>query len=327
MLRKPLIIWLAIVGIASAGCTLVQWDAAPRSHSSLADLTEVELLPGEALRVVVTTSILGDVVANVAGDAVDLRVLLPAGADPHSYQTTPQDLTIIADAHVVFISGLGLETFLEDALINAGGQSVVISLSEGVPARAIAENEIEPDHAEGYEDIDPHVWLDPYNVEIWIENARSALTTLDPDNAARFSSSANRYLISLYDLQAWIQEQVDSIPAAGRKLVTDHGALGYFSDRYGFEFVGSVIPASHTAAQVSAQELAALQKAIRESGAQAIFVAAGSIPFVPQQLASDLDLQLVPLHIGALSDPGGPAASYLDLMHYNVNAIVDALRH
>jgi len=171
------------------------------------------------------------------------------------------------------------------------------------------------------------VWLDPYNVEIWVTNARSALTALDPDNAARYSSSANRYLISLHDLQAWIQEQADSIPAADRKLVTDHSALGYFSDRYGFESVGSVIPASHTAAQVSAQELAALQKAILESGAQAIFIAAGSNPLVPQQLASDLDLQLVPLHIGALSDAGGPAASYLDLMHYNVNAIIDALRH
>lgn len=319
---------LAISALCGAGCGLASADLSPLSLTSLQELSPADLRPGEKLRVVVTTSILGDVVSNVAGGNVDLQVLIPSGGDPHSYQPTPQDLTTIAQAHVVFINGLGLEIFLEDMLSNAAGRVPIVSLSEGVSARTVDADDFEPDpeHAEQYAGLDAHVWLDPTNVEIWVDNAQTALAALDPDNAAQYSSGASAYRESLQGLHGWIQAQVDQIPEADRKLVTDHLALAYFADRYGFTVVGAVVPAYSTTAEVSAQELAALQRAIQTSGVQAIFVSVGTNPAISQQLAADLGLQLVPLFIGSLSAADGPASSYLDLMLYNVEAIAAALR-
>jgi manganese/iron transport system substrate-binding protein len=144
-------------------------------------------------------------------------------------------------------------------------------------------------------------------------------------NGGRYLASANDYQALLHGLDIWIQDRVAQIPQADRKLVTDHMALAYFAERYGFDIVGAVIPSYNTTAEVSAQELVALQQTIRAAGVQAIFVSVGTNPAISQQLSIDLGLHLVPIYIGALSDAVGPAASYIDLMHYNVEAIVDAL--
>jgi ABC-type Zn uptake system ZnuABC Zn-binding protein ZnuA len=325
---KAWIITLMALGFSVAGCSLLSIDSGAQSLTSLNELSELDLPPGEILRVVVTTSILGDVVANVAGENVDLQILLPPGTDPHAYQPTPRDLTAIAQAHVVFINGLGLEIFLEDMLSNAGGQAVFVSLSEGVSARRLDSHDInlDPEHDDEYAVFDAHVWLDPANVEIWVDNAQAALATLDPRNAAHYFSAASSYKASLQELHTWIQEQVAQIPEADRKLLGDHMALGYFADGYGFRIAGAVIPAYNTTVEISAQELAALQQAIQTAGIKAVFVATSTNPTISLRLASDLGLQLVSLYIGSLSDASGPAASYLDLMHYNVEAIVNALQ-
>lgn len=325
--RLILLVLLATLG--AAGCSPPTADSGLELLTSLDDLTEAVLLPGERMSVVATTNIVGDVLANVADDRIDLEILLPAGADPHAYQPTPQDLTLIANADVIFINGLGLETFLEDLLINIGDQTVVVSLSEGVQARAVDahEDDLRDVHDQDFAGVDAHVWLDPDNVTIWVDNAELAFSTLDPSNADEYSSRADEYRDMLEVLHAWITERVSLIPETDRLLVTDHLAMTYFADRYGFEIVGAVIPDYSTVAEASAQELAALQRAIEASGARAVFVAAGSNPVVSEQLATDLDLLVVQLYIGALTDPSGPAATYLDLMHYNVDKIVNALRY
>jgi manganese/iron transport system substrate-binding protein len=325
---KSLLCMLLVTVFSLTGCGLISRDTSTVPLTPLDDLSSVNLSPGEKLRVVVTTSILGDVVTNVAGQEIEMEILLPAGEDPHSFQPTPQDLRTISDAHVVFINGLGLESFLDNILESLGGQLTIVSLSERVPARELDAHEIDDSHAhsEALGDFDPHVWLDPGNVEIWVDNIALALSTLDPDHAAHFTASAQEYLAALEDLDAWIQDQITSVPENNRELVTDHFALGYFADRYGFEILGAVIPSFSTDAEASAQQLAALQVEIQAVNAPALFVNVGSNPTVSAQLASDLDLQLVSLYIGTLSDAEGPAASYLDLMHYNVEALVAALQ-
>ncbi len=256
-----------------------------------------------------------------------MEILLPAGEDPHSFQPTPKDLRTISDAHVVFINGLGLESFLADTLESIGAQLTIVSVSEGVPARELDAHEVDDDHAQNEVTgaFDPHVWLDPCNVEIWVDNIALALTNLDPIHVADYTHSAQEYLASLEALDTWIQDQVIRIPESERNLVTDHLALGYFADRYGFVILGAVIPSFSTDAETSAQQLAALQGEIQALGARALFVNVGSNSTVSAQLASDLDLQLISLYIGTLSNADGPAASYLDLMHYNVEMIVAAL--
>jgi ABC-type Zn uptake system ZnuABC Zn-binding protein ZnuA len=323
-----LITLVIVAALVGAGCSSLAPDPSSELLTPLEDLSEVDLRPGEKLTIVATTSILGDVLTNIVEDRAELLTLLPVGADPHAYQPTPQDLTLIVDADVVFISGLGLETFIEKILINIEGQAVVVSLSEDVEAREFQPHDEEPNegHDDDHNGVDAHVWLDPMNVIRWVANAERALSTLDPANAAGYSSSADAYRDSLDELHRWIVERVSRIPEVDRKLVTDHLAAGYFADRYGFEIIGAVIPAYSTAAEVSAHQLAALQQAIEESGAMAIFVAVGTNPAVSERLAEDLGLRVVQLYIGALSTTGGPAETYIDLMHYNVDAIVNALQ-
>jgi ABC-type Zn uptake system ZnuABC Zn-binding protein ZnuA len=281
----------------------------------------VPLREGERLRVVATTTIVGDVVRAVGGDAIALTVLLPVGADPHTFEPTPQDVAAVADAHVVFVNGAGLEVFLEPLLANAGGGAKVVVVSAGIPFRRLGS-----EHEGEAGEVDPHVWFDPLNVVIWTRNIERALSTLDPANSETYAANAARYEAALRELDAWIREQVAQVPPQRRKLVTDHAVFGYFADRYGFEQVGAIMPGFSSAAQPAAQELARLEDAIRALGVPAVFVGTTVNPTLAQRIAEDTGVQLVFLYTGSLSEPGGPADSYLALMRYNVTAIVEALK-
>ncbi|MFQ6102551.1 MAG: metal ABC transporter solute-binding protein, Zn/Mn family [Anaerolineae bacterium] len=271
----------------------------------------------ERLQVVATTTIVGDVVHAVGGDVIALTVLLPLGTDPHSYEPTPQDVAAVADADVVFVNGAGLEVFLDSLLENAGGDAQVVSVSEGITFRHLGGEHGNPD---------PHVWFDPHNVAVWVANVEQTLSASDPANAEVYAANGSEYKTALQELDAWIRDQVAQIPEANRKLVTDHAAFGYFADRYGFEQVGAVFPGFSTLAEPSAQERAELEEAIRAFDVQAIFVGTTVNPGLAQQVAEDTGARVVFLYTGSLSEPGGPADSYLALMRYDVSAIVDALK-
>jgi ABC-type Zn uptake system ZnuABC Zn-binding protein ZnuA len=276
--------------------------------------------PAIGLRVVATTTLVGDVISNIGGKAIQLNVLLPAGTDPHSFQPTPQDAARLADADMIFINGAGLETFLQTLLQNSGSQARVVDLSAGLALLQGGEHEDEP--ATG----DPHVWTDPNNVLVWVQNAQQALSQADPANAALYRANAAAYNQQLVELDAWIQQQVSLVPAERRKLVMDHQILGYFAARYGFEQVGAVIPGFNTLSEPSAQELAVLEDAIRSLGAPAIFVSTDVSPALAQRVATDTGIKLVSIYSGSLSQPGGPADSYINFTRYNVSSIVEALK-
>ena len=173
---------------------------------------------------------------------------------------------------------------------------------------------------------DPHVWTDPRLVSLWAERTAQALGELDPANAATYQANAAAYQQQLSELDAWIEAQVAQIPAGNRKLVTDHETFNYFADRYGFQTVGAVIPGFSTLAEPSAQELAALEDAIRSLGVKAIFVDSTVNPALAERVAQDTGTRLVRVYSGSLSEAGGEAGTYLDYMRFNTNAIVSALR-
>ncbi len=291
-------------------------------------LAPVRLEPGERLRVVATTTIVGDVVARVGGDAIQLTVLLPIGADPHTYEPRPADLTAVAQAHVLFVNGLGLEEFLESTLRNVGNVPVV-SVSEGIPPRALEAHEHEG-HEEGEEqhegeEVDPHVWMDVRNVMVWVENIQKTLSALDPGNASLYAANAAAYRAELEELDAWILQQVAQIPPQNRKLVTNHPSFGYFADRYGLEQVAAVYPIS-PGSEPSAREIAELEETIRQFGVPAVFAETTVNPKLAEQVARDTGIRLVTLYTGSLGGPGSGAESYVAMMRYNVAAIVDALK-
>jgi ABC-type Zn uptake system ZnuABC Zn-binding protein ZnuA len=311
-------------------------EAANDHESSLAALEAVPLDAGQRLQVVATTNIVGDVVHNIGGEQIDLTVLMDTGVDPHTYVPTASDTVAVHDAHVVFANGAGLEADLEEMLENAGGTAVHVHVSDGLdfrPPPTDHENKDEHaaiDEAEGgqehdHSDVDPHVWLSVPNVIHWVESIQHVLGTLDPGNVEAYEENAEAYIQELEALDAWIQEQIARIPEANRRLVTNHPAFGYFADRYGLEQIGAIYPINPSS-EPSAQDIAALQDAIRAYGVPAVFTESTVNPSRAEQVAGDTGVELVPLYTGSLSRPGGGAETYLQLMRYDVQAIVEALR-
>jgi manganese/iron transport system substrate-binding protein len=283
----------------------------------------------QGLKVVASTTILGDVVAQVGGELIDLTVLFPPGTDPHTFEPRPQDIAAISDADVVVVCGLGLEESLEPAL-EANAKGIVIHASDGIDVLAFdggdykADAQTKDDHA--HEAGDPHVWTDPNNVLVWTDNIAAALTNADPLNAERYQANARNYINALKDLDAQIRTEVALIPTENRKLVTDHQAFGYFADQYGFEQIGALVGSFSTNASPSAREIAALEDVIRDQRVPAVFVGKTVSPELAGQVAQDTGTKLVLIYTGSLSEPGGEADSYIKFMHYNVNAIVAALK-
>jgi manganese/iron transport system substrate-binding protein len=287
------------------------------------------------MQVVATTSILADVVRQVAGERVEVQSLIPPGSDPHSYQLTPRDMAAIAQADLVFMVGAGLEEFLDGVIERTGGNARLVPVSEGIELLEFEhedehedenEDEHEDEQEDEHEEGDPHVWFDPNNVIFWVQGIELVLSQMDPLHSAVYAANAEAYIEQLVELDAWVQEQVAVIPVENRLLVTDHLLLGYFAERYGFEQVGAVFPGYSTMAEPSAQEMAALEDTIREMGVKAVFVGNTVNPQVSQRIAEDTGTQLVFFYTDSLTDEDGPASTYLDYIRYNVTVITEALK-
>jgi len=296
MVRRSVFIWILLLFISACG----------GSPASTAGTTAPVILT--------STTFLADITRNIAGDRATVESLLPIGADPHSYQPTPQEITRIEHSKLLIINGAGYEHFLEPLLTNAGGAREVIEASAGIKLRKDAHS------------VDPHVWLDPNNIIICVENVREALTHFDPDGAAVYKSNAEAYVIQIKNLDSWVREQVDQIAPERKLLITNHEALGYFAERYGFTISGTVIESFSTDASPSAKQIAALIDQIRSSGAPAIFLDASDNSALAEQIAAETGVRVITdLHLESLTD-GAPAATYLDMMKYNVTQIVNALK-
>jgi ABC-type Zn uptake system ZnuABC Zn-binding protein ZnuA len=283
------------------------------------------------IQVLASTTFLANITQNVAGDRVKVGSLLPFGADPHTYQAVPSDVTTITESNVLILNGVDYEHFIDPLLENADGERLVITASDGIEPHQMQEHEGE-EHAEegeeehGHEAGDPHMWLDPNLVITYVENIRDGLSEADPEGAEAYAANADAYIAQLKDLDTFIKEQVESIPAERRLLVTNHEAMGYFAERYGFEIVHTILPSSSSDASASAQEIASVIEAIKASGAPAIFLDEVENPALAEQIASETGVKVVDtLHLETLTD-GEPAPTYIEMMKYNVTQIVEALK-
>ncbi len=276
----------------------------------------------DQITVVATTTIVGDIVKEVGGELIDLQVLVPPSTDPHVYEVTPRDVAALDDADLIFINGLGLEMLLEPVLEDSRTADKVVSVSDGVnylSSKAAPEGDDQGDKP------DPHVWFDPQRVAIWVDNIENALSQVDPENAESFQRNAESYRQSLVELDQWILEEIDQIPASRRLIVTDHDSLGYLVDRYGLELIGAVVPGYNSQVEPTAKELATLIDAIGRREVAVIFVSDSVSTKIAEQIARDTGIQLVPISTGSLTDASGGAPTYLDFMRLTVETITDAL--
>ena len=272
--------------------------------------------PSRSEVVLTSTTILADIARNVAGDRLSIESILPIGADPHEYEPVPADLAGISDARLLIINGAGYEESLMPYLENTPGSTRIVEASAGLSSRT------DPEMEHG---LDPHYWQDPNYVINYVENIRDGFIDLDPQAALEYRSNAAAYIVQLQELDGWIEQQVSGIPIEHRLLVTNHDALGYFADRYGFKVMGTILKSASSQASVSAQELSATVELVNSTGVPAIFLDAVENPNLADQIAEETGVAVVDdLHIESLTS-GPPAGTYLDMMKHNVSRIVQAL--
>ncbi len=267
----------------------------------------------EDLRLVASFSILGDIVQQVAGDHASVTTIVGPDADAHLYQPTVADARHVAQADLIFVNGLGFETWSETLIAESGTDALTIVVTDGVP----------PLRVDGA--VDPHAWNALTNALIYVDNIRDALVTARPERAEDFRANAASYSNALAALDAQTKAAIAALPADRRTVVTAHDAFGYLADAYGLTFLAPV--GIDTQAEPSARDLAALIQQLREQDAAALFVENITNPALVQQISRETGIEIGGrLFSDALSERGGPATSYLALFEHNLAAILAALQ-
>lgn len=310
-----------VAGDAADISTLIPPDADPHAYtptpSDLAKVADADVMLingalAEAGLLKTVESALGDKTPVVVSSCVEI---LPFGDAPADAEAAPAESP--CDAPAAELAALGEQHPPYQTL----GRLDWLHCDGGEDHAH--EEEGDHEHEEG--NCDPHVWFDPYNVELWTLSIRDTLSGLDPANAATYAANAAAYIAQLQALRGEVAAQIDTLPEERRVLVTDHDALGYFAAAYDFQIVGLVVPSVSTVAEPSAAQTAALIDTIRGQGVRAIFAGVTVSPTLSQQVADEAGAQFYTLYTESLSEAGGSAPTYLDFMRYNVTIIVNAL--
>ncbi len=272
--------------------------------------------------VVVTTSQLGDIVRQVAGEDAQIHQLLQANSDPHEYEPRPADVQATAGAKLVIESGNELDHWMEDVVKEAGGSPAEVAIApDHTPYKVAGEPEEGEDHADS--EFDPHWWHDPRNVESAVGVIRDELSKVAPGNAQAYKANADAYLVKVKALDAGIQACMNQVPPTERKLVTSHDAFNYFTERYGITVVGAVIPSQSTQAQPSAGEIAKLADVVRREKVKAVFPESSINPDLAETLARETGAKADYVLYGDTLGPEGSAGdTYLKMEAANADAMV-----
>ncbi len=282
----------------------------------------------EAVAIVATTTILGDIVQNVVGANANIEVLMPVGVNPHDFQPSSQQVAAIQRADLVVANGLGLEAGLHDVLEAAASDGVRLwEVAPDLDPRPFVEvadaEEDHEDHEVG--SFDPHFWLDPLRVAAAAGLLANHLTDVAPDG--NWSVAAAEYASELEALHSTSVEQLAVVAGSDRKLVTNHLSLGYFSDLYKFEMIGTVIPGGASLANPSSAELASLVEIIEREQVPALFTETIEPTVLAEAVAAEVgyDVAVVELYTGSLGEPGTDGDTLIGMLATNVSRIAEAL--
>jgi len=269
--------------------------------------------PASSPTIVVTYSILGSIVEALAGDHARVIVMMPNGRDPHEWQPSAKDMQAIMDADLVVQNGLGLEAGMEKTLSQARSAGVrFFTASDHIAIRRVRESESTA-HGHPEEEAgapDPHFWMDPLAMKALVAPLAAELQN---ESGIDFSMRASELERGLDDLFEEISNDVRTLPEDDRVLVTGHESLGYFADRFGFRIAGTVVPGLTTQADVSAHDLAALLRVIREHDVKAIFTEMGTPKSVAVTVGEDAGVRVIELSTHLLPPDGSYATFLRDL--------------
>lgn len=271
--------------------------------------------PSSRIRVVATTTVLGDVVSNIVGTDADVEVLMPIGGDPHDYQPSSKEVAAIYKADLVVAVGMGLEESLVDVLD--------VAASEGANILELAPL-VSP--IPGSDGTDAHFWLDPVSMAEAVVATGGALAAVDP--SVDWASRAATYAAMLLELEEELEVVLQEVPESKRVMVTNHDSFAHFEHRYGYEVVGVLVSGGSTHGVPSSEELAALVEMMRSREVRAVFADATEPTTLADAIVAEAgaNIAVVELHTGSLGAPGSGAETYEEMLRSNAVRIADALR-
>ncbi|HYI84661.1 MAG TPA: zinc ABC transporter substrate-binding protein [Acetobacteraceae bacterium] len=272
--------------------------------------------------VVASFSILGDMVRQIGGDGVALRVLAGPETDAHAFQPRPSDAEALRGAAVMVRNGLGFEPWLDRLLRSAGHRGILVTASEGVAAISTATSS----HGHGADAPDPHAWQDVGRARIYATRIGEGLAKGDPSRAAAWREAAEAYGARLAALDHHVRQRIGEVAPERRVAVTSHDSFAYFGAAYGVRFLAP--QGINAGGQPSAVQVAALIRHIRAERISAVFPDRPGSQALMDRLARDAGLRAPRgrLYADTLSAPDGPAPDYEAMQRHNLNLLVAAMR-
>ncbi|WP_028350498.1 metal ABC transporter substrate-binding protein [Bradyrhizobium murdochi] len=266
----------------------------------------------DRLDVVASFSIIGDFVRQVGGDRVEVTTLVGPDGDAHVYVPAPSDAKRVAGAKLVFVNGLGFEGWLSRLVKSAGGKATVVTATTGITPLKLGSV------------ADPHAWQSVANAKIYVANIRDALVAADSASAETFKSNAGAYLAQLDALDHEVREAVAKIPEGRRKVISTHGAFGYFAAAYGIEFIAPV--GVSTESEASARDVAKIITQIRAAKIPAVFLENISDPRLMGRISAETGARVGgTLYSDSLTGEKGDSPTYIAMVRHNIKALTSAL--
>ena len=312
--------------------------------SSEAGCPEID---GRELNVVATTPMIGEFVSEVGGDSINLTVLMPPEANPHTYEPAPQDAGKIADADLVFYTGLMYEPaplieLLEnsvcgsEALAEVGESVFPIEFKEGGHDDHHGEKGHDDHDEEGHDDhddhggheghghgaYDPHFWFDPNRVAYAAEFIESKLVQFDPSNSANYEAAGEAYVSELKSLTSQVSQLISSVPSQNRKLITTHESLGYLEAKFGLEVLSTIIPDLDSSNEISPSQLVGVIDVIEDNNVKVIFIEAEAPSVYAETIVAETGIKAVE---GLWVETLRPGQTYPEFLITAVELIVENL--
>jgi len=279
---------------------------------------------GEKLPVITSIFPVADMIQQIGGEYVDVTVVLPAGASPHTFEPKPSMVRKFSTSRIFFMIGAGLEFWAAKFVEISGDRIKTVVLSKGVPLIHFADHHDDHNHHSGKSDIsenesekgNPHIWLDPEIAKSMVNKIVTALCEVDPHRSKYYIKRGKEYLDELGKLDRLIKTTVDAFKI--RKYVSFHASWDYFARRYNLTSVG-VIEAT-PGRDPTPTQIGNIVNQIKKHGIRALFAEPQLNPKAAEVIARETNIKVL------LLDPlGGPELknrnTYLDLMKYNLNIL------
>ena len=274
----------------------------------------------DPIKVAASFSVLGDMVKQIGGDRVVISTFVGPNGDAHVYEPTPGDAKTLSASAILVVNGLGLEGWMNRLQKSSGFKGKVITATQGIKTRQMEEEE----HGKTRKITDPHAWQSLANGRVYVANIRDGLIAVDPAGRDAYDANAKKFLADIDAVEQEVKDSIAKLPPARRKIITTHDAFGYFGATYGLEFIAP--EGVSTESEASAKDVAKIIRQIKAEKIPAVFLENVTDRRLLDQIARETSAKIGgTLYSDALSEPNGPAGTYLDMFRNNIQALTAAL--